>query len=118
MSGQEPSNLKDILTIKYFLNYICYKYLDPVTGNAIVNQLENKNILQKLNYFYQNIGLGDFSHSFGTWEPTNAITKMLTVFRRNNKVTEIKAGDQDRRKEEKKFWQQATLWIRQTYQDQ
>ena len=63
LKSQGEDALTDTLQMKYYLNFICYAFLSP-RKNAMVTMLENKNVLKKMNAYYQFITQGDFEQSF------------------------------------------------------
>jgi len=82
-------DIVNIMKMKYYLNFASYIFLDPQSSSEMIGMLENKNILKKMNAYYQYIDAVDFNESFKTWRPDGYITKFFTQLRINFKVKKI-----------------------------
>ena len=78
-----------VMKMKYYLNFVSYLFLNAQNTSEMVAMLENKNILKKMNAYFQYIDAGDFSNSFKTWRPDGYITKFFSQIRINFKVKGI-----------------------------
>jgi hypothetical protein len=77
------------LKMKYYLNFVSYIFLHPQTVSDMVMLLETKNILKKMNAYYQYIDAQDFTNSFNTWRPDGYIKEFFAGLRINFKVKEM-----------------------------
>ena len=87
-TGKEKKDQVDNLKMKYYLNFISYLFLNAQTGTRI-ELFNDKNIMKKMNAFYQYIGAGDFSQSYKYVHPNGYIKRFFSQLRINFKVNDI-----------------------------
>lgn len=71
---------KDALNLKYYFNYICFCFLSEIDA-PYISYLEKVNILKKINYFYNTMGVEDFQKSKKDKPTEGYVGKFFRKFR-------------------------------------
>ena len=99
---EEPTDdLVQKLKMKYYLNFIAYVYLDAQKVSEMAVMLENKNILKKINAYFQDIDAASFTDSLGNIPPKGAVSKFFAGLRVNFRINSVSQSDANNLEENK-----------------